>query len=595
MERLLSRCVVILTALTLAACAQPASPPPQAEAPAPQTEQRADAPADRTDGANVELTQSFALLAGPPAEAGEAELDDDVLEAGARPTAKPDKAHGLDERSRALVAESDLPAGHVGFVVIDQDSGVVLAEHNADRAFIPASVAKVPTSVVALDVLGGGFNFRTVLAADGPVKNGTLHGDLYLWGGGDPMLDSGDLRDFVRAIEQAGIKRVDGRFVYDDSYLVSTPKIDPDQPDDAGYNPSIGALSLGFNRVQLKWGPGKNGGYTSKAIAHSDQLRVPVDTVSLKPAPDDVSRFMRLEHDDAAGGETWIVGPSMRNGGTRWLPVRQPGNHTATVLREVAQSAGVALPEPQRGRLPHGARTIYERRSDALADILPPVLDHSNNMATELIGMVATREMLDEPRTLGGSGAATADWLRAKMPLADWSGFMLANHSGLSTRSRITPNQMAAILGYALDMPHGGTAFASLMPREWKTAWARRSAGIPGGTTIRAKTGTMYYARGLAGLIRTEDDRRLLFAFFANDPSERAAYDANPNRLAPSAKRPARRWLHKAKALERDLIGLWSSPPPETLQVKPRPEEPAPAANKAALPLPLPVLLEAAG
>lgn len=580
MDRLLSRCATLFAAIAVAACAQ--------TAPGPQATDHADTPrpahANAPSAPELTVTPSFELLSA--AVDSEADADADVIEAAGRPVKRPDGVVGLDDRSRKIVAESGMPADQIGYMVVDQDTGLVLAQHNAHKGFIPASVAKVPTSIAALDVLGGAFRFRTVLATDGTVKDGTLQGDLYLWGGGDPMLDAGDLAEFVRALERAGIERVQGRFVYDDSYLSTTSKIDADQPDDAGYNPSVGALSLGFNRVQLKWGPAKGGGYVTKAVAHSDQLRVPVDTVSLNPADGDASRFMRFEYDQSQGGESWLVGPAMRNGGTQWLPVRNPGNHTATVLREVAASAGVSLPEPQPGTLPRDARTVHERRSKPLSDILPRVLDHSNNVATELIGLVATREMLGEPRTLAGSGAATTDWLRAKVRYADWDGFTLANHSGLSTHSRMTPAQMAAILGYGLDTPHGGTAFLPLMPREWETAWSRRNAGIPEGATIRAKTGTMYYARGLAGLIQTDDDRRILFVYFANDPSERAVYDADPDRLAPWVRRKARAWLHKARSLERDLVALWASPPSETLEVKPAPRdaEPTPAADKAQLP-----------
>ncbi len=601
MDRLIRRSVLMGVALLVAACMESVpTPPPQAETPAPEAAEQtaAEPPAQQTaevrayspystilDG-SVLLTQPYALLTGDDATAGdeptdEIEADDPV--AAADPAELYEDGGDLAERTHAALAEARLPADQVGFMVVDQETGTVLAEHNADAGFIPASVTKVPSTVTALDVLGGDYRFRTVMAIDGTVTDGTLEGDVYLWGGGDPMLEPVDLAAFVRALGEHGIRKVEGRFVYDDSYLVTAEAIDPNQPDDAGYNPSVGALSLAFNRVRLKWSPAKGGGFVAKAVAHSNELAVPVRSVSLSVAGADASRYMRFEHAAGAEGEeAWLVGPSQRRGGTRWLPVRYPGRNTAGVLRAIAADAGIELPEPEPGAVPEQAQAVHQHESRPLSEILPRVLKHSNNMATELIGLVTTRQMLGEARTLRGSGDATAGWLHSKMPLTDWDGFLLANHSGLSSDSRMSPRHMMAVLDYAFARPHGGVAYASMLPRKWKTAWAKEHAGIPKDAAIRAKSGTMYYGRGLAGVIKTPDGRRLLFVYFASDLAARDAYDADPDRLAPWNTRKARGWLKQAKTLEQQLVAIWSSAP-VTLQVR-EPDDrrtPVPARSKA--------------
>jgi len=601
MNRFVRRSALAGVALLVAACMETApTPPPQAETPAPETAERTapeavaqqaakgggHSPYSMIQDSSVLLTQSYVLLSGEDEAAGdepadEIEADDPVAQAD--PADLYEDGGDLAERTRTALAKARLPADQVGFMVVDQETGTILAEHNADAGFIPASVAKVPSTLTALDVLGGDHRFRTVMAIDGTVEDGTLDGDVYLWGGGDPMLEPIDLTAFVRALGERGIERVAGRFVYDDSYLVTAEAIDPNQPDDAGYNPSIGALSLAFNRVRLEWSPAKGGGFVAKAVAHSNELAVPVRSVSLTAAGSNASRYMRFEHASGAEGEeAWLVGPSQRRGGTRWLPVRYPGRNTAGVLRAIAADAGIELPEPEAGRVPQQAQAIHRHESRTLSEILPRVLKYSNNMATELIGLVATRQMVGEARTLRGSGDATAEWLRSKMPLTDWEGFLLDNHSGLSSDSRMSPRQMMAVLDYAFARPHGGVAYGTMLPKKWKTAWAKEHAGIPDDAAIRAKSGTMYYGRGLAGVIETPDGRRLLFTFFASDLAARNAYDADPDRLAPWNTRKARGWLKQAKTLEQQLVALWSSAP-VTLQVR-QPDDrpvPVPARNKA--------------
>src|SRR5215216_6704449 len=74
-------------------------------------------------------------------------------------------------------------ADNQGFIITSL-KGEVLAEHNADRLFNPASVTKIATSLTAISRLGPDFRFRTALYTDGALdpETGILHGSLYLIG-----------------------------------------------------------------------------------------------------------------------------------------------------------------------------------------------------------------------------------------------------------------------------------------------------------------------------------------------------------------------------------------------------------------------------
>ena len=85
---------------------------------------------------------------------------------------------------------------------------------------------------------------------------------------------------------------------------------------------------------------------------------------------------------------------------------------------------------------------------------------------------------------------------------------------------------------------------------------AGQADGLPP-VAIRAKSGTMNYARGLAGVIEPGDGRRLVFAVFVNDQAARAALDGAASDGARAITGQTRAWLDRARALERDLLTHW--------------------------------------
>jgi D-alanyl-D-alanine carboxypeptidase/D-alanyl-D-alanine-endopeptidase (penicillin-binding protein 4) len=74
-----------------------------------------------------------------------------------------------------------------GAISID---GEPIGERNADIAVIPASNQKIPVAAAALERLGEDFRYTTSVAATSEPVAGVIDGDLYLIGGGDPLLSS---------------------------------------------------------------------------------------------------------------------------------------------------------------------------------------------------------------------------------------------------------------------------------------------------------------------------------------------------------------------------------------------------------------------
>lgn len=110
--------------------------------------------------------------------------------------------------SLADLARSLLGTGQ-GVYVEAADGSVLLAQA-AQRAVHPASVSKVPTTLALLRKLGPDFRFTTRLLAAGPLRAGTLEGDLLIDGGGDPYFVDENALLVARQLDQLGLRRVTG-------------------------------------------------------------------------------------------------------------------------------------------------------------------------------------------------------------------------------------------------------------------------------------------------------------------------------------------------------------------------------------------------
>ncbi len=94
-----------------------------------------------------------------------------------------------------------------------QSGPLLLASNQGNTPLPAASLTKIATSLVALDVLGPDHQFETLVSASGPIRNGVLEGDLIVQGGGDPLFIWEEAIVLGNSLHQSGIKRVTGNLV----------------------------------------------------------------------------------------------------------------------------------------------------------------------------------------------------------------------------------------------------------------------------------------------------------------------------------------------------------------------------------------------
>src|ERR1043165_5040349 len=144
-------------------------------------------------------------------------------------TTAPKTLAELQAKISEILAKPELSPAMIGIKVVSLDNGRVLFEDHADKLLRPASNMKMYTIAAALDRLSPDYRFATsVYAPARPDAAGVIHGDLRIYGPGDPSFaarfNNGDyfktIDDLAARIAAAGVKRVEGDLVGDESYFV---------------------------------------------------------------------------------------------------------------------------------------------------------------------------------------------------------------------------------------------------------------------------------------------------------------------------------------------------------------------------------------
>ncbi|NHB75367.1 D-alanyl-D-alanine carboxypeptidase/D-alanyl-D-alanine-endopeptidase [Rhodobacter sp. M37P] len=453
-----------------------------------------------------------------------------ALAAAGQATRKPVDAEALIQAARL--------GGSVAFVVMDGASGAVLQSREPDLPLPPASVAKAVTALYALDRLGPTHRFVTRVLATGPVQGGMVQGDIVLAGGGDPTLQTDQLGDLVARLAQSGLKGATGRFLYWDGALPGLRGIAEDQPDHVGYNAAISGLCLNFNRVHFEWK--REGSDWRVAVdARGERFLPPVGRVRVAIAQREAPLFTY-----APGQvEEWTVAAgALGKGGSRWLPVRDPGAYVAEVFRTLARAQGIRLEPGERvAALPAGSE-LGRLESEPLTVVLRDMLRFSTNLTAECVGLAASRLT-----TLKASARAMSDWVAATFGVQ----VDLHDHSGLGGRSRVTARAMATLLQKAEAGRRGLKPILRDMGMKDDKGEAIKGSKVK----VLAKSGTLNFVSGLAGhVVPPAPGRELVFAIFTGDPGRR---DAVPVALREEPE-GGKAWTARARRLQGQLINRWA-------------------------------------
>jgi len=428
--------------------------------------------------------------------------------------------HGATALSDAVgsALASHTRSGEWGAIIVSLTRGDTLYERNPDAMLQPASTMKMYTSAVALDRFGPDFTFRTPALRDGPVgPDGTLAGNLYLRGVGDPSLSSRFWHDqdpmtvLAKQIAATGIKHIRGDIIGDATAF--DDKLVPDGWKTsylgAAYAARVSALSLNENLV---WVVVKPNGNTASVTLEPATTALTVDA-SVKVVGGTGGRISASRRDNVITVRGTVGG---RSGPLKYsLVVDNPAMFTTGALRSALQTEGIKIDGQTRlAATPPSATEIAALSSPPLAQIIGEMDRESINIVAELL----FRDAAHSSSQVGSAETGLANlraFLSKKVGTAP-TVVDVADGSGLSQLDRVTPRSMVQLLGFVHQADWGPTFHAALPVEGESGTLKRHGKGTPSRGNLHAKTGTTNTVAALGGYVTAKNGEVLAFSLIYN-------------------------------------------------------------------------------
>jgi D-alanyl-D-alanine carboxypeptidase/D-alanyl-D-alanine-endopeptidase (penicillin-binding protein 4) len=413
-------------------------------------------------------------------------------------------------QARLASALDDPTLESSGIAIVDA-AGTPLFERRAQRPYTPASTFKVLAAISALQTFGPNYRFTTDLRAlEGSGADGTLAGDVWLVGSGDPTLTADDLRAGVGAVARAGTHRIDGALVADASAFAG-PEVNPAWvPDDLQYDYAAGtsALSVDQGTVEFHLVP------TSPGEPARILVRPPGDAVAVNGTVL-TSYATSLSIERAPNQNQFIFSGHIAVGAEQsfYRPVADMPDYAGRVMRAMLAQRGISVRDGVRtGVAPMGGVVLWRHRSQPLGAIIHDMLFESNNhFAEQLLRAVGAERGVGTEKT--GGAVERSVLAREGVPQ---DGLHIVDGSGLAPSDRIAPISLATLLARTAQLPIGATLFSDL-PRvgiEGTVRWRQLTDALG---RARAKSGHIENVNALAGYVQTRRHGRVAFAFMVND------------------------------------------------------------------------------
>jgi serine-type D-Ala-D-Ala carboxypeptidase/endopeptidase (penicillin-binding protein 4) len=431
-------------------------------------------------------------------------------------------AQPLPPEVDAALARAKLPRDAIALIVLGADGkSSPRLSHRAEVPINPASIAKLATTFGALELLGPQFTWATPVYADGPVVNGTLRGNLYIKGLGDPKLVAERIWLLLRRVQGLGIHTIGGDIVLDHSAF-ETPPQDPGAFDGEPlrpYNAAPDALLLNYKSILLTFTP-----FAGQAQVH---MEPPLAAVQLAPR-------VALGKGDC-GDWRATLGPDFSDparirfsgayplacGERTWpLAYADPRSYAARAVAGMwLQMGGSIAGQVRDGAVPQGLQPAFELQSPPLAEVIRDINKYSNNVMAQQVFLTLSLQQ-NGVGTFEASRDILRRWWRERI---GGEAPVFGNGSGLSRDERITALQLAHLLQAAWASPLM-PELASSLPLAGVDGTLRRARGAAG--LAHLKTGSLRDVAGVAGYVDGASGKRYVLVAIANHANANAARPA---------------------------------------------------------------------
>ena len=417
-----------------------------------------------------------------------------------------------------LQADSQFKYASVSLTVLDAKTGEKVFAMNPYMGLATASTLKTITSITAFYLLGKDFQYQTQIAYNGNIgADGILNGDVIIKGAGDPTLGSWRyehtmenyvLTLMVTALQQAGIKKINGRIIGDDSLFGSQSIPDGWIWQDIGNYYGAGTSGLCWRENQfdlkLKTGAIDSPINTFRAVPEMGYLNFKSELVNA-PANTGDNAYAYLP----IGGKTVFIRGTYAVDQTKKsisVAIPDPAFDLAYRLNDTLARLGILVSNP-----PESANTLREKGlaiptiTKNLTSISSPTLSQIvywlnkksiNLYAEQLLKTIAWKA--GKPVTTQNGVEVVQEFWKTKG--IDPHSLNIADGSGLSPGDRVTTLTLATVLQNAKKESWFNDFYESL----------------PIYNNMRMKSGSIQNVLTYAGY-QTNNGRELCFSIMVNN------------------------------------------------------------------------------
>ena len=424
-------------------------------------------------------------------------------------------------------------------VVKDVQEGRTVYSYDTDRLQSPASVLKTVATATALEILGEDYRYPTTLEYDGILENGTLEGNLYIKGSGDPSLGSSHfapgqnkfLSTWIAALQKAGIKHITGSVISDESIFDTEGVSIKWLREDMGnyYAPGSYGISIFDNMYKLSLQTGAAG---TRPVLKGTEPDIPFirfkNYLKAAPVSSDSAYIIGAPLDDVR--YLYGVLPANREAYVLKGDIPDPALYLARYLTDQLQQKGIRVDgspscyriEVEENRWKKGERKeIVTTYSPTLREIASVCNHVSHNLYAD--ALVKTVGLQYKPRrnemiSSFGRGVQVVKEYWEKKGL-DVFPLRMNDGSGLAPADKVSAGFMGELLVYMATESAVSDAFIASLPQAGIEGSVRnflKGSKLQG--KARLKSGGITGVRSYAGYI-TKDGKTYAAAVFSNNYS----------------------------------------------------------------------------
>lgn len=426
----------------------------------------------------------------------------------------------------------DMKYSSVSFYALDIDKNEILAAHNPNLSLITASTMKAITTSTVLAIFGKDYKYETVLEYDGVIENGTLNGNLYIRGNGDPSLGSPIMEEttklfslsaeFANAIKKAGIKSISGNIIGDGSYFEYSSMVPSWQWMDIGNHYGAGVMGLNLHDnlyyVNFQQAPTLGAQPKIKSVTpQQSNIKFFNEVTSAAWNSGDNSFIYAAPY----ASEAWIRGTLPAGSGIFSImgAVTDPEFFAADWLMKSLVDNGIniggkALPQRTQ-KLSSSRKKIHTHYSPTLSELIKHTNEDSRNMYCEAYVKSIGKKIKNDGSLEAGVAAISEFW-RARG--IETSGMYMEDGSGLSARNNVSAKIMTEIMRKVHIDDNTFPNFKKLLAIAGKTGtfkYTGKGTLLEG--NFHGKGGSMSRVRSITGYITTKSKRNVAFTIIVNN------------------------------------------------------------------------------